>query len=262
MRCCSIVLALLATACEDKSHPVVDVPFCVSDDPNVDARMAKTYVWLAKGGNERSLQVLSDGWGAPLPLGYFHASRVTMALVQCDDRPDFHGKLAAELDTKGVPSGMCKGQSVLFVEEVEAQPSERATALGYGGELHFPTVELACTAGETVQSNDRTLLQKLQRFGESVQAYVRVHQRLPSDLDALEAEPLPRDPWGSELHFVAGEVEIRLVSAGPDREIDTADDVEVLQHTKNGRRSMTAFEGVGHAADADYTAYLARRGVQ
>jgi hypothetical protein len=262
MRSGSIALALLATACADKMHPVVDIPFCVSDDPNVDARLAKTYVWLAKAGNEHGLHTLSDGWGAPMPLMPFYASHVKMALVECDELPNgLDGKLAAELDAKGVPQGMCKGQRVVFVQDVEAQPSERATKLGWGGELHFPPVDLACTAGEMTQANDRTLLQRLQRFGESVEAYVKQQEKLPSELGAWQHETLPRDPWGTELHFVAGEGVIRLMSAGPDRELDTADDVEVLEHTTSGRRSITAFGGVDHAADADYDAYLARRGV-
>ncbi len=261
-RALSLLLALLVTGCADKSHPVVDVPFCVSDDPAVDARFAKTYIWLAKGTNEHALQVLSEGWGAPPLLMYFQSSRVRMALVECDETPGrLDGKVAAELDGHGVPSGICKGQRVVFNEEVEAKPSERATALGYGGELHFPTVQLACTAGELSQANDRTLLQHLQRFGESVDAYVKQHDKLPSQLDDLRADPLPHDPWGGELHFVKDDAAIRLMSAGPDRQLDTADDVEVLEQTTNSRRSITSFEGVDHAADADYAAYLQRRGV-
>jgi hypothetical protein len=94
-----------------------------------------------------------------------------------------------------------------------------------------------------------------------VEAYVKTHEVLPSDLASLKAEPLPRDPWGGDLHFVSVEGKIRLLSAGPDRELDTADDIEVLEQTTNGRRSITAFEGVEHAADADYAAFLKRRGV-
>src|SRR5688572_24272486 len=131
-RSISLALVLLASACAERSNPVVDVPFCASDDPKVDARLAHTYVWIAKGGNEHGIQVLSDGWGAPFPLMHFHASRVKMALVECDDTPrDMHGKIAAELDTSGVPEGLCEGQRVVFIEDVEAQPSERAAALGY-----------------------------------------------------------------------------------------------------------------------------------
>jgi hypothetical protein len=51
------------------------------------------------------------------------------------------------------------------------------------------------------------------------------------------------------------------MSAGPDGKPHTSDDVQVLLQTRGSRTSLTAFQGVDHAADADYDAYLRHRGV-
>jgi hypothetical protein len=263
---CVLVLGLLGSACGDDRYAVRDVPFCASDDPLARARLAHTYVWFARTDHEYQLHRLSDGWGAPTDIGPLRSSRVLMALVECGEAPaSLSGELARDLEEGVLPQGVCEGAKLVFSTWVDAERSEQATALGYAGELHFPEVALECTAGELVQANDRTLLQRLKRFGESVDAYVRRHDKLPPDFDALAQDTgvaaLPIDPWGRQLDFVVEAGAIKLMSAGPDGKPHTSDDVQVLLQTRGSRTSLTAFQGVDHAADADYDAYLRHRGV-
>lgn len=55
------------------------------------------------------------------------------------------------------------------------------------------------------------------------------HGKVPASLDLLveqgEGGATPVDGWGTKFHYVAGVRDFALVSAGPDRKLNTADDI-------------------------------------
>jgi hypothetical protein len=61
----------------------------------------------------------------------------------------------------------------------------------------------------------------------AISAYEREHGELPDEQDALGILGDARDGWGTPLRYVRTGDGYKLLSAGPDRSFDTADDIDL-----------------------------------
>ncbi len=266
----SFVVGVLP-GCSDSRYKVIDVPFCVTEEPGVNATLAKHYVLLHRAGDSQGVGSFSQQWSGPDTVGWFSGPDVRLALLECSEQVrNVELEWAKQLDENHVPT-VCGGQRVVFNQTLEVVRNERSKGLGYGGFLRFPKVDLACATGTMVQANDYTLRQIIDDFIESADRYYTAHEALPGSFEELarttKAPPLPPDPWGTawkfETHSSEGKVvQIRLISAGPDATFGSEDDVEVLDKRGSSSSSINQFPDLSVSGSADSQAMLRSRGIE
>jgi hypothetical protein len=265
----AFTLAAALAGCGSKAaYPLIGMPFCVSEDPAVRAAIAGKYVLLVSG-NGHYVSNLQHGTASPAEMPELWSPDTRAALIECAVAPDdLRAEWADELSADAVPT-VCPDQKLVFNRELELVQTDRSKALGYGGFLRFPSVELECAGGSMIQSDRHTLAQIFADFVLSVERYQAKHETLPLDFGTLAkdvlAEPLPPDPWGTELAFrpdpAKEPTRVRLVSAGPDKTLDSPDDIEMLSVGGGGAEYSMAFTAAGQPDGVNYEAWLRARGV-
>lgn len=81
--------------------------------------------------------------------------------------------------------------------------------------------------------------------------------------DATALPALPPDPWGRPFAVELGD-RLTVISRGPDGQLDTEDDAEMLSTNGGGSRWSASFRYHGvpaHNPDGAYRALLQSRGV-
>lgn len=84
-------------------------------------------------------------------------------------------------------------------------------------------VEAGRNAGVVQETRFLRLQLEMKQLARELERYRTVHGDWPPDLAAL-GRPV-HDPWGNEYAFETGGERVRILSAGPDGEFDTADDI-------------------------------------
>lgn len=252
----------LASGCAER-YRVVGEPFCASQDRAVDGRFGGQYAVAMVGGNSSVVGAITGS--SPTFQWTFPTSKVRAALLECQGEISGLGDgWDDDFDDTHVPS-ICASQRVIFNQMLDVVVTERSKGLGFAGDLQFPKVQVGCAEGTLVQRNDYTFGQIMTDFENSVDRYVEVNKSMPATMAELTREtkqpPLPPDPWGTELVFEGGPT-TRLLSAGPDKQAGTEDDIEVLNKQADQSTHVMSFRGTEYSSTGDYQAFLAQRGVK
>jgi hypothetical protein len=101
-----------------------------------------------------------------------------------------------------------------------------------------PPMPMPYGAGGPADAKARLARSQAEQIASYVRVFVLTQRRLPNDLSELVAKDimpkLPKDPWGTDYMFVvrnAKERRFQVISAGPDGDFGTADDIRTGQPT-------------------------------
>ncbi len=250
--------------CGNARYALRGMPFCTTEDGSKVPQFAEDYVLVMKTSSGHEIGALS---ATMRHRGVMWRDEVLLAIVSCTGHHSLGGaslkEALAEFDDDHVPA-VCPGMKVVVHERIYAKQDAAAKARGFSGYFDVPdATALKCTTGTLSQASNHTLEQILHDFSLTADAFAQRHDgRLPTTMAELEADggsPLPADAWGTPLDFVRDGQKIVLRSAGPDRQLGTADDIQVMEKTENGYRSSTTFEGSDYGRFGDYKAYVAKQ---